>query len=316
MHEGRSRGGALLYPVFPYTNYTRVTRADSDALYAYLCTVKPVRLPNAAHQLRFPYNQRALLAVWRMLYFTPGEYRADATRTPEWNRGAYLVQGLGHCDGCHADRNFLGATAGSGPFAGGAMPISNWYAPALAAGGDSGIARWAIEDVAALLRTGVSARGAVYGPMAGVVRNSLQFLTLPDARAIAVYLKSLAGPLPPLDPTPLPPPMTVTGAKLYETHCSRCHRDDGRGVPPHYPPLALNASITASALNPIRMVLNGGFPPSTAGNPRPFGMPPFTHFLNDAEVAAVVTFIRQSWGNRAGTVTAADIARARGVPPE
>jgi mono/diheme cytochrome c family protein len=321
MHNGKSKDGSFLYPAFPYPNYTRVTRADSDAIFAYIRTLPAVYRPNTDHRLRFPYNQRVLLAAWRALYFRPGVYQPDTGQTVEWNRGAYLVQGLGHCSACHTSRNALGATESGVDLAGGVIPMLNWYAPALTSDAETGIGEWDRQHVADLLKTGVSARGAVFGPMAEVVRESLQYLTDGDIGAMAGYLKSL----PQTDPPPHAQSMQFSpqeaenmlkaGAALYRTHCVECHGQNGKGNPPAYPPLAGNRSLTVhSAINPIRMVLNGGYPPSTAGNPRPYGMPPFSPVLNDSEVAAVVSYIRNAWGNRAELVSPVDAARYRGIP--
>ena len=160
LHNGRSRDGRLLYPVFPYPNYTRVVRADSDAMYAYLRSLPPVVQASPPHTLGFPFNLQASLAIWRALYFKPGVYTADPARPAEWNRGAYLVEGLGHCNACHSSRNALGAPVGPLDLAGGLIPVQNWYAPSLTGGDESGVADWETHDVVAMLKTGVSARGA------------------------------------------------------------------------------------------------------------------------------------------------------------
>jgi mono/diheme cytochrome c family protein len=323
LHDGRSRDGSLLYPAFPYPNYTRVTRADVEAIFAYLKTVKAVRKRNRPHEMGFPYNQRKLLVGWRALYFDPGEFVPRPGESAEWNRGAYLVQGLGHCDACHTGRNMLGATRKGDAFAGGVMPVQEWYAPSLTSSRESGLGQWDIDDVAALLQTGVSKRGAVYGPMAQVVHDSLQYLTDSDVRAMAVYLKSLVPQGGSAEPAQVRPTeqqskaLYELGSKIYERHCVECHKADGTGSPPAYPPLANNQSIAMEfAANPIRMVMFGGYPPSTKANPRPYGMPPFAQTLSDQEVAAVVTYIRQSWGKRAAAVSSADVARYRSVPLE
>lgn len=321
MHNGKSKDGSFLYPAFPYPNYTRVTRADSDAIFAYFRTLPPVYRPNLDHQLRFPYNQRILLAGWRALYFRPGVYQADTSRTDEWNRGAYLVQGLGHCNACHTNRNALGATERSAELAGGVIPMLNWYAPALTSNSEAGIGEWDMRQLSDLLKTGISARGAVFGPMAEVVRESLQYLSNNDINAMAGYLKSL----PQTDAAQPSRSMQFSaqeaenvlkqGAALYRDHCVECHGKAGEGFPPSYPPLASNRSLTAhSAINPIRIVLNGGYPPSTSGNPRPYGMPPFGPAMNDTEVAAVVSYIRNTWGNRAALVSPVEVTRYRGIP--
>jgi mono/diheme cytochrome c family protein len=320
LHNGKGKDGRFLYPAFPYTSYTRVTREDSDAMYAWLRTVAPVRQQNREHALRFPYNQRWLLAGWRALYFQPGVFEPTASQPAQWNRGAYLVQGLGHCSACHSSRNVLGATPVRGDMSGGLIPISNWYAPALTPTAAIGLGEWQPADLAMLLKTGVSARSAVYGPMAEVVAQSLQYLSDEDIQAMAVYLKSLPQPDPAPAPESLSGPVVVRtleqGATLYEKHCVDCNRADGNGAPPAYPRLAGNNSIAASAVNPIRMVLNGGYPPSTAGNPRPYGMPPYGPILNDTEVAALVTYIRASWGNRGAPVGAGEVSLYRTVPLE
>jgi mono/diheme cytochrome c family protein len=319
MHNGRGRDGRFLYPVFPYPSYTKVSREDSDAIYAWLRTVPAVQQQSREHALRFPYNQRWLLAGWRALYFRPGLYEPVAGKPAQWNRGAYLVQGLGHCAACHSSRNALGATSASGDLAGGLIPITNWYAPALTPDAATGLGDWQVADLAALLKTGVSSRSAVYGPMAEVVQQSLQHLNDDDIEAMAVYLKSL----PQHGIAPVAQAMTKDtermleqGGRLYEKHCAECHGADGAGKPPAYPRLAGNNGIVSSAVNPIRMVLNGGFPPSTAGNPRPYGMPPYGPIMNDDEVAAVVTYIRASWGNTGVPVRPGEVSRYRGVPLE
>lgn len=319
MHNGRGRNGEFLYPAFPYPNYTRVTREDSDALYAWLRTVPAIDRPNEPHALRFPYDQRFLLAFWRALYFRPGVYEADDKRPPEWNRGAYLVQGLGHCNACHAPRNLLGATRIGGEPTGGVIPMLNWYAPSLAGSLDRHGDK---AELVSLLRTGVSNRGAVYGPMAEVVRTSLQHLSDRDVDAMAVYLQSLPPPKPVSAPRESVRPelrdaVLKAGAQLYEKHCVDCHGAEGKGKPPAWPSLAGAVSLTsAEPVNALKMVLHGGFPPSTAGNPRPHGMPPYGPFFSDDEIAAVVSFVRTSWGNGGGMVSAEQVARFRSVPVE
>jgi mono/diheme cytochrome c family protein len=323
MHEGRSKDGSFLYPAFPYTNYTKVTRADSDAIYAYIMSLKPVPQKSRPHEMGFPYNQRQLMAGWRALYFKPGEFREDPKQSPEWNRGAYLVEGLGHCNACHATRNALGAITEDDDYSGGLIPVQNWYAPSLTSSRETGLGDWDVKEIVELLRTGVSERSAVFGPMAAVVMHSLQEMSLGDLTAMAVYLKAqsekkAATPLLHSGPTDEQSAVLMkSGAKIYKDHCASCHLLNGEGVPRVYPPLVNNPAITMrNPVNPIRMVLSGGFPPSTEGNPRPYGMPPFYQELTNEQVAAVVTFIRGSWGNTAPPTTAAEVARSRGVPAD
>jgi mono/diheme cytochrome c family protein len=320
MHNGKSKDGRLLYPAFPYTNYTKVRREDSDALYAYFQSVPPQRQANLPHALRFPYNQQIALAAWRALYFKPAVYQDEPARSVEWNRGAYLVQGLGHCSACHSSRTTLGGSEEG--LSGGLIPMLGWYAPSLTSNAEAGLGDWDTEHIVALLHTGVSPRATVFGPMAEVVRQSLQHLEVTDVRAMAVYLKSLPDTQPPVKAAPRDTSEAATrqlaqGAKLYETHCASCHQADGKGVPPGYPPLAGNrVLLTDSPVNAIRIVLNGGFAPGTAGNPRPYGMPPYGPVLNDGEVAAVVSHLRASWGNNAPPVTALEVNKYRSVPLE
>lgn len=180
MHTGRSRDGSLLYPAMPYAAYTKVTREDSDAIFAYLKSVPPVKQPNRPHEMRFPYNNRQLLLGWRTLYFREGEYKPDPAKSVEWNRGAYLVQGLGHCSMCHTAINALGGSSESKAFEGGLIPMQDWYAPSLTSNREAGLGEWSIDEIADLLQKGVSRRGAVYGPMAEVVYDSLQYLSDDD----------------------------------------------------------------------------------------------------------------------------------------
>jgi mono/diheme cytochrome c family protein len=320
LHTGRSPNGTLLYPAMPFANYTKVTRADSDAMYAYLMSVPPVKQPNRPHELRFPFNQRELLVGWRTLYFKEGEYQPDPKQDKEWNRGAYLVQGLGHCSMCHTAVSALGGSREAEAFSGGMIPNQNWYAPSLTSNREAGLGEWSLQEIADLLQAGVSHRGAVYGPMAEVTFNSLQYLSDDDVRAMAVYLKSLppkGEQRPPPQAQMVAPGTMELGRRIYAAQCAMCHGDEGKGFPPGFPPLANNPSIEMlSPVNPIRMVLNGGYAPATRKNPRPYGMPPFAHLLNDEEVAAVVTYIRVAWGNGGTPVTAAQANELRSVPLE
>ena len=317
LHNGRARDGRLLYPAFPYPNYTRVTRADSDAIFAYLRSLPAVAQTNRAHTLSFPFDQQAALAVWRALYFRPAQHEVDASRSADWNRGAYLVEGLGHCNACHASRNALGATTSPLDLAGGLIPVQNWYAPSLASPHEAGVADWSDEHVVALLKTGVSQRGAVMGPMSEVVSGSTQHLSEPDLRAMASYLKGLAPPAIKEQTASQGRGPSATGGpgtKLYDQHCAACHGDAGEGVPGVYPALAGSRAVTMQTpANLVHMVLEGGFPPATAGNPRPYGMPPFATVLSNDEVAQLLTHVRSSWGNQAAAVSALDVTRFRSV---
>ncbi len=320
LHTGRSPGGGLIYPAMPFAEYTKITRADSDAMFAYLKSVPAVHRPNTENDLRFPFNNRQLILGWRTLFFSEGEFKADPKQTAEWNRGAYLVQGLGHCTMCHTAINALGGNTQSKEFEGGLIPLQNWYAPSLVSNKEAGLGDWSIEDISDLLRGGISNRGAVDGPRAEVTYTSRQYMTEADTRAMAVYLKSLGkGSALEKESSAVAVSenslLMTLGKTIYIAQCASCHGAQGKGAPPHYPPLAGNQSIQMqSAVNPIRMVLNGGYPPGTAQNPMPYGMPPFAQNLTDDEVAAVVTYIRASWGNRGAAISARDANELRTAP--
>ena len=324
MHNGRSKTGRLLYPAFPYTSYTQVTRDDSDALLAYLKSLPAVAQTNTAHAIDFPYNSQAALAVWRALFFTPGVYKAQANRSAEWNRGAYLIDGLGHCNACHAARNALGASDALN-LAGGLIPVQNWYAPSLVSKLEAGVSDWPQHSIISLLQDGVNERASVIGPMAEVVRGSTQYLSDADLNAMATFLKVLpedSGPkeadIAVMGRTTSSTPGVVSkaaadqGVKLYDQHCAQCHGDKGQGVANAYPALAGNrAVVMTQTANLVQIVLNGGYAPATKGNPRPYGMPPFVLMLSDSDIAAVLTHIRSSWVNQGGAVSALEVNRIR-----
>jgi mono/diheme cytochrome c family protein len=314
LKHGRSRDGRLLYPAFPYPNFTLVSDADADALWAWLRSVPAVEQPNRAHELRWPYSTQWALAVWRALFFEPEAFAGEPARGEAWNHGAYLVRGLGHCNACHAARNILGATAGPLELGGGLIPVQNWYAPSLNSAQEAGVADWREDDIVALLRTGQSPRGSALGPMAEVVYASTQHLAEADLRAVATYLKTLPGA--PRRATPRgdsPDAGTMArGEKLYADHCADCHGPQGQGAEGAIVAIAGNRSVTLdSGANVVRVILAGGFPPATAGNPRPYGMPPFAQTLNDADIAALASYIRNAWGHAASAVTALDVQRLR-----
>ena len=313
LHNGRSADGRLLYPAFPYTELSRVTRDDSDALFAYLLSLPPSPEPNRPHALGFPYDTQLALAVWRAAFFRPGTPPSDPAQSPAWNRGAYLVEGLGHCNACHSSRNALGASSGLA-LGGGLIPIQNWYAPSLTDAREAGLAGWELPQIVNLLQAGVSTGGSVTGPMSEVVSGSLQHLGTDDLMAMATYLKAL--PPEPARERPgrggIPEAVLARGGPLYKQHCAGCHGEQGEGAPPAYPRLDGNRAVTLdSAANLVHVVLEGGFAPSTRGNPRPYGMPPFAAQLSDAELAAVLSYVRGAWGNRGNEVTPLDVARFR-----
>lgn len=313
LHHGRSRDGRLLYPAFPYPSFTRITRDDVDALFAWLRAQPPVEQPNRPHALRWPYGTQAALAVWRALYFRAQPFAPEPQRPDAYTRGQYLVQALGHCAACHSSRNALGGIAGNAEFGGGLMPDASWFAPALSHPAAAGVQGWPREEVRRLLGTGTSARGSVAGPMAEVVYASTQHLSPADLDAMALYLGALPQrPLPPADAAPARTELLAQGATLYDQHCAACHGARGQGVPGIYPALAGNRALTLEyPHNLVQMIRHGGFAPATPGHPRPFGMPPFGQLLSDEEVAALASYLRQSWGHAASAVTVPEVRRIR-----
>jgi mono/diheme cytochrome c family protein len=317
LHDGQGRRAELLYPVFSYTSFTRVTRDDALAIFAYLKSLPPVNQPALPSQLDFPYSLRSTLLAWRALYFKPGIFQPDPARSGPWNRGAYLVQGLGHCNECHAARDSLGGIEKNQHLTGGRIPQVDWYAPDLGTQAGGGLDGWQAQDIVDLLKTGQSARGSAFGPMADVVRLSTQHMTDADLQAVAVYLQSL----PPRAAAPIAESNTsqhdAQGAKLYAQHCADCHGSDGKGIAGVYPPLNGNTSVTEpSGINAIRSVLLGGFAPATKSNAMPYSMPPFAQQLGDDDVATLVTYIRQSWTNHASAVRLEQVGTYRHTPVE
>ena len=349
MHEGISADSRLLVPAFPYANYTHVTRDDSDALYAYFMhSVPPVVQANKPHELPFPFNMQLALAAWRVMFFDkakPGESLDDTTKliaaraypmlasgtnkhkndlmTDEIARGTYLVQGLAHCSACHASRNALGAATNQQLLSGALMPMQDWYAPSLLSSKEAGVMHWKREDIVALLHTGVSPSASALGPMAEVVALSTQHLTTQDLNAIASYLQSLPEVFDYSTQAKEPAKNRFQdsaqyqrGGEVFTQYCATCHGAQGQGMQLQgtvaLPAFAGNRAITmANSTNLVRMIVVGGYAPSTAGNPRPYGMPPFVHQLSDEDIAAVASYIRNSWGNQAEPVSAAAVVQQR-----
>ncbi|MDR3533611.1 MAG: cytochrome c [Rhodopila sp.] len=313
MHEGVRPDGTHLYPAFPYTDYTKVTREDSDAIFAFLQSLDPVRSEVNRDSLPFPFNIRMLMLGWNTLFFKPTEFKPQPGQSAEWNRGAYLAEGLGHCGTCHTPRNMLGGERNSRPLAGG--DLQGWYAPSLTADNRTGIGSWSDDEIVEYLQTGRNAHGAASGPMAEVVENSTTLMPEADLRAIAVYLKHPLGSHEAAStPQPLPAenPQMQVGAAIYMDGCQACHRADGEGVARLFPSLAGNPLMQQSDPESlVRVVLQGGRAAATDAAPTGPSMPAFGWRLTDDQVAAVVTYIRNSWGNAAAPVTADEARKLR-----
>ncbi|MBS0581931.1 MAG: c-type cytochrome [Proteobacteria bacterium] len=312
MRHGVSRRGPL-YPVFPYEHFATLADADIDAIFAWLRRVPANANVPPPNRLDFPASRRSALVLWRMLYYRP---EAQAPAAASEDRGRYLVDGLGHCAMCHSTREAGGALAVDGYLAGGRIPGSGWYAPPLDA---KQLQRYSVEQLATYLRSGASDHGAAYGPMAEVVYRSLQALTGDDALAMARYLKSVpARPRRDAPFTLLPEPaqrsIAASGAEVYKRNCADCHGKDGEGKSGEYPALRDAVATTApDPINAVRMVLYGGFPAATAGNPLPHSMPPFVQQLGPAEIAAVTNYVRENFGGQRSYLTAADVEAMHGI---
>ena len=322
MHRGRSKDARLLAPAFPYNHTSVITRQDSDAIFAWLNTQAPVVQAQPAHTLVWPVGTQPALAVWRSLFFQSNPFQTDHKQSAEWNRGAYLVQGLGHCAACHSPRNALGASGPVSDLSGGLMPVVNWYAPDLTRDAESGLASTPLPEIVRLLRTGGSATAQTSGPMGEVVQHSLQHLKEADLQAMAVYLQSRAQSTPQPAPAAAKPSrislqVATQGAKVYERQCLQCHGEQGAGIQTAsgevaYPALAGNRAVLLSdPTNLVQLVLYGGYGPATEGHPRPFGMPPAVLELDDRDIAAVLTHLRSRWGNQTSEVTPLQVNRIR-----
>jgi mono/diheme cytochrome c family protein len=308
---GIGRHGSRLYPAMPYNAYTKMSRNDVLAIRAYLNTVTPVRNAVVANTLPFPFNIRAAMRVWDALYFKEGEYQADPQKSAEWNRGAFLVDGPAHCGACHTPKTFLGGDK-TDQYLRGAY-LQGWSAPNITGDRRVGIGGWSQEDLVAYLKSGHNRlTAAATGPMGEVVTLSTAFMKDGDLNAIATYLKSLPGQGD--APTALAPndPAMVAGAAIYRDQCSACHGLDGKGVAELFPSVANSAMVRSDdPTTSIRIVLRGARSVGTTAQPTAPGMPSYGRQLDDSQIAAVLTYIRNSWGGAAAAVKADDVATVR-----
>ncbi|HKB52492.1 MAG TPA: c-type cytochrome [Ramlibacter sp.] len=318
MRRGVAADGHNLYPAMPYPSYAKMTSDDMRALYAYLTQrVAAVRSENRASEMSWPFSIRWGLALWNWAFLETAAFQSDAGQDAVWNRGAYLAQGLGHCGSCHTPRG-IGfqekAMTDAGPagrlyLAG--ETVDAWRAPSLRN-------LWTVADTATMLKTGQNRFGTVSGSMVEVIHHSTQHFSEGDLVALATYLKSLPPgehevPMPALPPKPdLPPQLfTTPGGLAYAQFCVDCHRLDGRGVKEIFPALAGNATVASGdAATLLHVMLTGWKTAETQAHPRVYTMPAFNR-LEDAEVAAILTFVRSSWGNQAGAVAVPDVTRMR-----
>ncbi len=310
LHEGVRKDGAQLYPAMPYPYFTRMPREDVDAIYDYLSTIEPVTaeiVPEA--DLPAVLRIRAAVRGWNLLHFDQGVFTPDPDRSPEWNRGAYLVQGPLHCGGCHTGKNLLGGDQANEYLRGGML--ENWHAPSIRGGANGGIAHWSAGEIVTFLKAGRNRHTGAMSRMGEVVALSTQHLTDDDLVAIATYLLSLD------DEERAPAegasePRTAAGAAIYFDNCAACHKTDGSGVPHMF--AVLDGSNKLNADDPttvIRIILEGAQARPTAARPTPFSMPAYHWKLDDDEIADLVSYLRSAWSNRAGPVSSADVADLR-----
>jgi mono/diheme cytochrome c family protein len=309
LHDGVGPKGGQIYPAMPYNYFTRVSRADSDAMLAYLKTTPPVHSRRPANKLPFPLSIRFFVRGWNLFFFHKGAFTPEPAKSEEWNRGAYIVNGLGHCGGCHTPKNFLAGDKAHQPLHGG--ELDNWVAPDLTANGRTGLGAWSSDDIVEYLKTGRNAHANAGGPMAEVVTNSTSLMTDADLRAVATYLKdqpaSPEGGAQSADADAM-----KRGAAVYSDACASCHMEGGKGQPRYFPPLGGNAMLQQrDSAGLTHLILAGGRTGPTPTRPTPLSMPSFAWKLTDRQVADVSTYIRNSWGNQAPPVSERSVAGMR-----
>ncbi len=311
LHEGRGRRGIRLFPAMPYPAYTKMTREDALAIRAYLRTVEPAPNKIEANQLPFPLRIRFNMAVWNELNFKPGRLEPDRSKSAEWNRGRYLVDALGHCGTCHTPKTALGADRNSAYLQG--AVLQGWFAPNITADARKGIGRWSVAEIVGYLKTGANPGAIASGGMAEEVVHSSSHMTDDDLNAIAVYLLSLKA-----ETQASPPALAASDARMtagqaiYKDSCAGCHTDAGTGNPGLFPRLAGSHAVQSdNATTLIRTVLFGSQGAATDGAPTGPAMPSLAWRLDDAQVAAVVTYIRNAWGNAAEAVSADQVRTVR-----
>jgi mono/diheme cytochrome c family protein len=312
LHDGRGHNGRRLYPAMPYPAYTKMTDDDVMAIRAYLATVAPVSNAVISNQLPFPLNIRLAMVFWNALNFTQGRYQPNPRKSAEWNRGAYIVEGAAHCGTCHTPKTVLGGDKTSVALTG--ATLQGWFAPDITNDPRKGVGGWSKDDLVQYLKTGTNKWTLASGPMAEAVSHSTSRMTDDDIGAIAVYLKDSGegGPAARPDPVALGDNAMRAGAAIYKDSCAACHKDSGEGEIYLFPRLAGSALVQSDDPTTLeRVVLQGTRAVSTSGAPTAPAMPAFDWRLGDAQVAAVLTYVRNSWGNAAAPVSAGAVASQR-----
>ncbi len=310
VRRGVRPDGALLYPAMPYTAYAKLSRDDVRAIRAYLGSIEPVRNVVPPTRLPFPFNVRFGLRVWNALYFNHDEFARDPSKSTEWNRGAYLVDGPAHCAACHSPKTFLGGDKSDQYLQG--SYLQGWSAPNITNDKRVGLGNWSVEDIAAYLKAGHNRITAATGPMAEAVSLSTSHMTDEDTRAIATYLKSLPGKAEEASRLPANSATMTAGGAIYRDQCSACHGLEGKGIPNLFPAIADASGVRSNdPTTAIRIVLRGARSVATAREPTSPGMPSYSWQLDDNQIAAVLNYIRNSWGGAASPIEANDVSRVR-----
>ncbi len=321
VRHGVAPEGRRLYPAMPYPSYAKLSDDDVRAMYAFFMQgVSPAEVANTPSEIPWPLNMRWPIALWNALFTEPVAFVPQTAQDAVWNRGAYLVQGPGHCGSCHTPRGLAfneKALSESGEqYLAGAL-LDGWYAPSLRNDPNSGLGRWSEAEIAEFLKTGRNQHAVVFGSMTEAFNNSTQFMTDADLAAIARYLKSLPGD-PQRDGAPWQyqvadaAAFSSAGGHLYETRCASCHGLDGKGQAPWIPPLAgATSALVAAPDSAINITLNGSLRVVAAGVPDAYRMPALREQLSDGEIAEVLSFIRTTWGNRGGEVDGQAVGKLR-----
>jgi mono/diheme cytochrome c family protein len=309
MKNGIAPGKKLLYPAMPYPSYARMPDRDIALMWDYLKTVKPVKRQVNVNQLKFPFNLRFMMRGWNILFFSPAPQADTAGKSAAWNRGAYLVNGPGHCGACHTAKNLFGADKAAALT--GAV-VEGWYAPDLTGDRQAGLGAWSANEIVEYLGTGRNARSIASGPMSEAVENSTAGMTEGDLRAMAVYLKDLPASRGNGGAATGAEAQMRSGRSLYDINCAACHGRDGKGSV-LFPALAGNANVRqVRADTAVRMVLAGSKAAATAKAPTGPAMPSLGWKLSNSQAADVLTYVRNNWGNRAPAVSTETVRRLRG----
>lgn len=315
VRRGMRRDGSRLYPAMPYQYYAKMSRDDVLAIRAYLNTITPVHNRVVSNTLPFPFNIRAGMKLWDWAFFDDAPFKPEKQKSEEWNRGKYLVDGAGHCGACHTPKNFAGGDENGSYLQG--YNLQGWFAPDITNDARAGLGHWTVDDIVVFLKTGHNRVSAAVGPMAEEVTHASAGMTDSDLRAMAIYLKDLPGHSTPSPPVPGTDPQMVAGAAIYRDQCSACHQMNGEGVPRLFPSLA-DSSIARSGdpQSLVHLILKGARSAATNEEPTAPGMPSYGRQLNDAQIAAVATYIRNQWADSAPAVSSSEVADLRAALAE